>query len=218
MIFRKGAISNWQTDQRARLGPDNIQIAQKYMHMHLSWKFHSFDGCCTPDMILISQNQFYAQTQPKIAALIHLIQVKMVKEIWENSLFQRIQNVLWVSTIMKVIPKVNMMMLTKMTKRKPRKWHMLPMERHGYQWKRSSREITYLMVCKFVVFIFRWYDPIIFTTSLYKKLSIETNDLKGKTLKEKNTAMLQVDFAENVSTLWQDKIQSDHWAKNKLPL
>ena len=38
-------------------------------------------------MILISQNKLYAHTQPKIAALIHLIQVKMVKEIWENSLF-----------------------------------------------------------------------------------------------------------------------------------
>ena len=44
------------------------------------------------------------------------------------------------------------------------------------------------------------------------------NDLKEKVLKEKSTAMLQVDFAENSSTLWQDKIQSDHWAKNKLPL
>ena len=34
------------------------------------------------------------------------------------------------------------------------------------------------------------------------------NDLKERALKEKRTAMLQVDFPENFSTLWQDKIQS----------
>ena len=31
-----------------------------------------------------------------------------------------------------------------------------------------------------------------------------------------NTAILEVDFAENFSMLWQDKVQSSHWNKKQV--
>ena len=36
------------------------------------------------------------------------------------------------------------------------------------------------------------------------KEQVETSD---------NTAVLQIDFAENYSTFWQDEVQSAHWRK-----
>jgi len=42
--------------------------------------------------------------------------------------------------------------------------------------------------------------------------------LKEESLSKKNTAMLQIDFAENYSTLWQDEIQSAHWKKSQITL
>ena len=37
------------------------------------------------------------------------------------------------------------------------------------------------------------------------KEQVETSD---------STAVLQIDFAENYSTFWQDEVQSAHWQKN----
>ena len=39
------------------------------------------------------------------------------------------------------------------------------------------------------------------------KEQIETND---------STAVLNIDFAENYSTFWQDKVQLAHWHKNQI--
>ena len=33
---------------------------------------------------------------------------------------------------------------------------------------------------------------------------------------KQNTAVLQVDFPENFSNLWQDKVQSPHWNKKQV--
>ena len=43
----------------------------------------------------------------------------------------------------------------------------------------------------------------------YMKLKeqVETND---------STAVLEINFAENYSTFWQDKVQSAHWPKNQI--
>ena len=37
---------------------------------------------------------------------------------------------------------------------------------------------------------------------------------KEAALSNKNIAMLQIDFAENFTTMWQDEIRSAHWKRN----
>ena len=42
------------------------------------------------------------------------------------------------------------------------------------------------------------------------------NQMKTELPSKNNTAMMQIDFAENFSTFWQDEIQSAHWKKTQV--
>ena len=61
-------------------------------------------------------------------------------------------------------------------------------------------------------------DFFIHTFVIRKQAKSYEDDKSGADMKNSNTAMLQVDFAENYMSTAQDEIQSAHWKQNQITL
>ena len=50
------------------------------------------------------------------------------------------------------------------------------------------------------------------------KQAAHYNEMKTHLNDNVNIAMMQIDFSENFTTIWQDEIQSAHWSKTQVTI
>ena len=68
--------------------------------------------------------------------------------------------------------------------------------------------------------LYNYLGSIFFHTYICEKKTSKSyeDDKSEAAMKNSNTAMLQVDFAENYMSTVQDEVQSEHWKQNQITL